>query len=168
MADSTTTNFGFVKPEVGSSNDTWGGKLNQNWDDIDGYLDVKAPKASPAFSGNATFGGDVTISGTAKAQTYEDTFLTLASNTVDLATATVFDRSLDAAATFIFSNPPSNGTAYAFVLKITSNGNAVTWPGTVRWPNGNTPVLDGIDIFVFMTHDGGANYYGFQAGSDMS
>lgn len=168
MADSTTTNFGFVKPEVGSSNDTWGGKLNQNWDDIDGYLNAKAPKASPAFTGNATFGGDVTISGTTKAQTYEDTFLSLASNAIDLSAATVFERSLDAAATFTFSNPPANGTAYGFVLKLTSNGNAVTWPGTVRWPNGNTPVLSGIDIFVFMTHDGGANYYGFQAGSDMS
>tara|TARA_R110000803_G_scaffold133680_1_gene200816 strand:- start:5138 stop:5647 length:510 start_codon:yes stop_codon:yes gene_type:complete len=169
MADGTTTNFGFVKPEVGSSNDTWGTKLNSNWDDIDGYLEVKAPKATPAFTGNATFAADVTISGTVKAQTYEDTFSTLASNAIDLSTATVFDRSLAASATFSFTNPPANGTAYSFVLKLTSNSNAVTWPSTVRWDGGNTPVVgSGVDVFVFLTHDGGSNYYGFQAGSDMS
>jgi hypothetical protein len=169
MADSTTTNFGFTKPEVGSSNDTWGTKLNDNWDDIDGYLDAKAPKADPAFTGDATFSADVTIGGTIKAETYEDTFITLSDNAVDLSTGTVFSRSLDADATFSFTNPPANGTAYSFVLKLTSNGNSVTWPSTVRWDNGNTPVVgSGIDVFVFFTHDSGSNYYGFQAGSDMS
>jgi len=38
MADTTTTNQGFTKVEVGASEDTWGGKLNQNWDDLDTLL----------------------------------------------------------------------------------------------------------------------------------
>jgi hypothetical protein len=39
MADTTTSPFGFTKPEIGASEDTWGTKLNANWEAVDNCLD---------------------------------------------------------------------------------------------------------------------------------
>lgn len=53
MADTVTANYGWVKPEVGSSLTTWGTKLNADLDLIDGQ--VKANANAIASVGAGTF-----------------------------------------------------------------------------------------------------------------
>ena len=65
MADILTSNYSYVMPEVGASEDTWGQKLNQNWLDLDSDLKAladsvasistnKADIDSPALTGSPT------------------------------------------------------------------------------------------------------------------
>jgi len=142
------------------------------------YLDVttlgttEASKAVTAdVNGDVTFAGDVTFSN-AITEDYESVSDSSGTTTVDLSTGTNFSSTLSANTEFAFTSPASSGSVSAFTLKIvqdaSASGYTVTWPGSVNWPSATAPTLtataSAIDYFVFITHDGGSNWYGFTAG----
>ncbi len=51
MADTTTTNYGWIKPEPGGSLNTWGPKLNANASDMDTVVFGKIDKAGGNMTG---------------------------------------------------------------------------------------------------------------------
>tara|TARA_R100001224_G_scaffold104016_1_gene77020 strand:+ start:165 stop:1115 length:951 start_codon:yes stop_codon:yes gene_type:complete len=102
----------------------------------------------------------------------EVTTVTSSSNaaTINLRDGNLFEHDLTENVTYTFSNPAASGRASAFVLKIIQDSSArtITWPGSVDWAAATAPTLtttnNGVDIFVFLTIDGGTTYYGFTAG----
>ena len=116
---------------------------------------------------------NVTTTGLFKPVTYQETYIAKsAASTVtcDLATGTHFSVTVGANTTFAFSNPPSSGTSYSFLLIITQHSTAVTltWPSTVDWAGGAAPAVAGnneVQAYGFVTRDNGTTYYGFLGGT---
>ncbi|MAO20546.1 MAG: hypothetical protein CMJ25_07325 [Phycisphaerae bacterium] len=106
----------------------------------------------------------------------ETTTITSSSNaaTINLQDGTHFEHTLTENVTYTFSNPAASGKVSAFSLKVIqdSTTRTITWPASVDFVNGIAPTIsDGngeIDIYIFITYDGGTNYYGFTAGQAMA
>ena len=92
--------------------------------------------------------------------------------TANLANTNIFDITDSVAnLTITFANAPASGNSYAVTLlihqpSITANG--FTMSNTVKWSNGEIPVLASgtagkVDILTFITVDGGTTFYGAHA-----
>lgn len=103
------------------------------------------------------------------------TAITSSSNaaTINLRLGDSFTHTLSENVTYTFSNPPASGKLAVFILKVVQDSSArtITWPGTVDWASATAPTIStgsgDVDIFVFLTVDGGSNYYGITVGQDL-
>ena len=105
----------------------------------------------------------------------EVTSITSSSNaaTINLRDGNLFEHDLTENVTYTFSNPAASGRASCFILKVIQGSTArtITWPSSVDWAAATAPTLtttnDGVDVFAFITIDGGTTYYGFTLGQAM-
>jgi hypothetical protein len=136
------------------------------------YLDVTTVGSTEASKAVTTDANGVVTFNDGVSEKYEAVTSSSNSTTVDLQTSTNFSHTLTENTTFTFSNPASSGNVSSFTLKIvqdaSASGYTVTWPTSVDWSSATAPTLtataSAIDYFVFITHDGGTNWYGFTAG----
>ena len=111
--------------------------------------------------------GDIALSEELKAKSYNETYVSLSaasSVAIDCEAGNVFALTTGQNTTFTFTNPPASGTAYGFTLKLTAGGgHSITYPNTVDFAGGtapDAPASGETDVLVFITVDGGTNWYG--------
>jgi hypothetical protein len=96
--------------------------------------------------------------------------------TLDLDTASVFEVVLTANVTsLVFANPPTAGRAGSVTLILrqdATGGRTVAWPSSILWSGGTTPIVtpaaNAVDVYGFITRNGGTTWYGFPAGKGFS
>lgn len=150
MPDTITPNYSLIKPEVTGSVDTWGGKLNGNFDALDAALKPVSDKAGTALQ----------RLGTLATRTATD-YLFLDS---------ALDPSLQAAGALM-----TNGAVRALLNALCPVGTIVMWGGTVATIPAGWALCDGrtvgsvttpnlTDKFILQT---GAHAPGFAGGSSV-
>lgn len=92
---------------------------------------------------------------------YQGNVSAVAALNIDCSTGNYFTKTINANSTFTFSNAPTS-RAYGFTLELTVTSGTVTWPASVRFPGGASPILTAgkTHLVMFVTDDSGTRWRG--------
>jgi len=110
------------------------------------------------FTGTNTFDGSFVVN-----SSYSTAVKTISGTSIDISTGNYFVKTVTAATTFTFDNPPVSGKAASFIVEIDlDTGGSIAWPATVKFNAGQTPSIEvgKTSLFMFVTDDAGATYRG--------
>jgi len=110
------------------------------------------------------------------AETSPSATISAGAMSLDLAAGSVFEMLLTEDLTSLtLTNAPvadRAGAATLIVRQDATGGRTVAWPSSIKWAGGSPPAVmataDAIDIYAFVTRDGGATWFGFPGGQDFS
>ena len=156
----TTTNYGWTKPDVGGSSGAWGGNLNTDLDSIDstvftvsGVANAALPKAGGVMTGRIDAKTE-TVQLTAKGSIS-------GAQSLDVSTANYFTMTITGSTTISVTNVPATATAaIPLVMRITNGGSNITWPASFKHTGGAAPSLSssGTDLLSYITDDAGTTW----------